>query len=399
MRHQDREIAAITAQVVAQDFIEYAIEQRLAEIARLQTVAAAQGISNVQDLVAAQFIAVDSLSLLEPVVPPGNLVNRRARQNIVLGTIFGIVLAAGLVLLLESMRDTVRFIDQVSQRFGVTGLGTLFKWSSQEIEEGSLVLWSAPNSSYAESFRHIRANLQFATANQHGNALLVSSPGPGEGKSTIISNLAIAIAQTGKRVVVVDGDLRRPALYRLFNGLQREPGLSNFLADLGADSDDIVTQTDIEGIHVIPSGPTPPNPAELLGSPRMVTLLNQLRERYDIVLVDSPPLLPVADGTILASQVDGAIVVVDGFGTRSSSLQAALDGLRNTQVNITGVIINKLKRPGLGYAYNYPYYYYYYSSYYSYYSQTDEANVNGARGLYLRLGQRARTAWSRLRRH
>ena len=196
--------------------------------------------------------------------------------------------------------------------------------------------------------------------NLKGNALLVTSPGAGEGKSTMIANLAVAVAQTGKKVVLLDGDLRRPSVHRLFKTLNREPGLSNYLANMGPELKDIVTRSEDGDIDVIPSGPTPPNPSELLGSKRMSDLLIELRNEYDQVFVDSPPLLPVADGAILGDQMDGAIIVVDAFGTRSASLDVALGALRRTNVNILGVIINKLRTRRFGYDYQYPYYYYYY---------------------------------------
>ena len=397
VKHSDPGLAAATAQVLAEQFINYAVEQRLAEIARLQTAAAAQGLTNVESLVSAQFTAVDSLSLLEPVRPPGRPTVPRTRQNITLGVILGLVLATGGALLLEGLGDTVRFHDQLNRRFGVNGLGIIFRWSSQDVEEDSPVVWKSPASSYAEAFRQIRANLQFATANQPGNVFMVTSPGPGEGKTTILSNLAVSLAHTGKRIAVIDGDLRRPSLHRQFDVARREPGLSNLLADQTAKLDDAMLPTEVEGITILPSGPTPPNPGELLGSSRMAALMSELRDKYDMVLVDSPPMLMVADTAVLSTQVDGAIVVVDGTSTRSSSLQAALETLRNTKVSIFGVIINKLKRSRFGYGYSYPYYYYYYS-FYSYYSD-ENGNGAGADGrFYTRLGRRAKTALSRLRR-
>ena len=375
-QHRNPMIAATTAQVVAKRFIDYAIEQRLGEIARLQGAAAAQGISNVTDLVAAQFTALDSLSLLEPEVPtPGKPVIPRTRQNIILGSILGLIVAAAAVMLLESMRDTVRSVKDLNRRFGVSGLGAIFKWSPQEVEVGELTISAAPSSSYAEALRQTRANLQFASANKPEPVYLISSPGPGEGKTTLICNLAVAFAQSGKRVVVVDGDLRRPSVHNFFESMPREPGLSNYLA--GIDDLEAVTHAaQHEGVHVLPSGPIPPNPAELLGSPRMSSLLTHLSKGFDLVLIDSPPLLVVADGSIIASQVDDLVMVVDGLRTRSSSLQAALDVARTTRVNVLGVVINKLKRSRFGYGYNYGYYYYY-QQYYRYYSSSDDASVNG----------------------
>ena len=377
-RHRDPNLAAVSAQIVAEEFIDFAIEQRLAEFARLSSAAASQGISTGEDLVTAQLAAIDSLSLLEPVLTPGSPVVPRTRLNIALGAILGLVLAAAAAALLDNIRDTVRFPDQLSRRFGVEGLGSIFKWSTHETNGVSPVLLTAPTSSYAEAFRQIRANLQFATANRPNKILLVASPGPQEGKSTVISNLAVALAHTGKRVVTIDGDLRRPTVHKLFGAVNREPGLSNYLADLKIEVSDVIQPTEVEGVHVIPGGPSPPNPAELLGSPKMGTLLRELSQRYDNVLLDSPPVLLVADASIMASQADGVIMVVDGFNTRSSSLRAALDAMRNTHVNILGVIMNKLKPSRFGYGYAYPYHYYYYSSNYSYYADPEQVHVNGS---------------------
>ena len=390
-------MAAQAAQLVAEEFVDYAIEQRLAEIARLQAAAAAQGVTNVEALVAAQFTAVDSLSILEPVSVPGSPFVPRTRLNIALGAVLGLLLALVASLILENLRDTVRFPDQLFSRFGVTSLGTLFRWPNQEVGPDELVVWELPRSSYAESFRQIRANLQFATANTDATVIMVSSPGPGEGKTTIVSNLAIALAQAGKRVVLVDCDLRRPSVHRMFKSVEREPGLTNVLAAMGAELSDAVQQTEMEGVSVVPCGPMPPNPAELLSSPRMKRLLAELAQQYDVVLVDSPPMLVVADGSIIAAQVDLVIVVVDGFGTRSSALRASLEVLQTTQVKSIAVIINKFKRTRFGYGYGYPYYYYYYHSNYKYYRDGDEAEEDIPVGLFQKVTHPARSAWRRVR--
>lgn len=384
--HSDPVTAASAAQQTAEKFIDYAIETSLADIARVQSAAAAQGITDIQGMIGAQFTAVDSLSLLEPVRPPGKPVIPQTRRNIQIGVVLGLIAAVAISAIWQNLRDTVRLPDQLERRFGVTGLGTMFAWSAQEVGDSGMVVANSPTSSFAEAFRQIRANIEFATTSQPVGVLLVSSPGPSEGKSAILSNLAAAFAQSGRRVLAVDADLRRPTLHRVFEIGGRDPGLSNLLARQGVELDDVIRQTGVEGVSLIPSGPSPPNPAELLGSAYMSELLQELKSRYDLVLVDSPPMLPVADGSIMASKVDGLVVVVDGFSTRSSSLQVTLDTVRNTQVNLLGVIINKLKRPRFGYGYGYGYHYYY-RSYHRYYSDedegsVDEGSVNGAnRGL------------------
>ena len=227
-RSTDPALAASAADVVTREFIDYVIERRLGEIARLQAAATAQGIGNVQDLVAQQFTMIDSLALLEP-VGGASVIAPRTRQNFLLGGIVGAMVATDAVLLLSSLSDTVRNPEEISRRFGVTPLGAIFKWPSNEVEEQEIIVWKAPLSTYSESFRQIRANLQFATANQPGRVYLVTSPGPGDGKSTIICNLAITLAQTGKQVVILDADLRRPSIHTRFASGAREPGLSNFL--------------------------------------------------------------------------------------------------------------------------------------------------------------------------
>ena len=392
-------LVGATADVVAREFIDYVIEQRLAEIARLQAAAAAQGITNVQDLVAAQFTLVDSLLLLEPVVVPSRPIDRGTRQSVLVGVVLGALLAMGGALLLYNLQDTVRNPDEVHERFGVTVLGTVFKWSPQFVEDNELIVWKAPTSGFSESFRQMRANLQFATANKPGQVYMITSPGPEEGKSTIICNLAVALAQSGKRVVIVDGDLRRPSVHSRFQPTTREPGLSNYLGDDSVELSDVLYATQADGISIIPGGPIPPNPSELLGSPRMGTLLEATKQEADIVLVDSPPILLVADGSILAAQMDGVVTVVDGSKTRSGSLSAALDTLRSTQVDLVGLVINKMKRVRFGYAYGYgyPYYYKYSDYYYTYYSSpdSDQGTTNGRGPLYRRPVEWVSSVFSR----
>ena len=398
-RSSNPELAATVASVVAREFIDFVVEQRLAEIARLQAAAATQGISNVPDLIAAQFTIIDSLSVLEPVVVPSRPILPRTRQNVLLGAVLGAMLALAGALLLASFSDTVRDPDEIRRRFGINTLGTIFRWSPKEVQDNELVLWKFPASGFSESFRQIRANLQFATSNRPNQVLMVSSPGPGEGKSTTISNLAIALAQTGKSVLVLDGDLRRPSIHRRFVPSSREPGLSNLLSDMTLGLSDVMQETQFEGISIVPGGPIPPNPSELFGPNRMSELTEEVRKTADVVLVDTPPVLVVADGAIIASQVDGAIIVVDGDSTRPASLKAALDALSNTEVKVIGLIVNKLKRVRFGYGYSYPYYYQY--DYYRYgYSESAELDgvnaVNGTGPIYRRPLVWAQSALSKL---
>ena len=397
VRHRDPDVAAITAEFVAEKFIDYTIEQRLTEIARVQAAATSQGITISETLVAAQLSAVDSLSLLDEVAVPGTPVVPRTRRNMLYSALLGILVAGGIVLLLESMGDRLKSPDELSSRFGVTSLGAIFKWDRNEVAEGELVVLSGGKSGYAEAFRQLRANIEFATANHPGNIYLMFSPAPDEGKSTMVSNLAVAFAMSGRRVALIDGDMRRPALHKIFSIQNGLPGLSNLLGSPDVSVDDVVHDSGVQGVDLIPSGPTPPNPTELLGSPNMTELLKHLANDYDIVFVDTPPILVVADASVLASRVDGAIIVVDGSTTKAASLKAALDIIHKTQARMVGGIVNKLRRPRFGYGYGYPYYHYYYSYYQSYYS-SEEISMNGTGRFYRRWAVRARSALSRIRR-
>lgn len=394
VRHGDPQLAAATANVLANEFIEYVIQQRLVEISNLQTAAASQGLTNVQDLVSAQAALIDSISVLEPAARPGSPILPRTRYNVVLSVILGAGLSVGGALLLSALRDTVRNPDEIRRRFGTAALGTVFTWASRDAEADQLVMWESPTSGYSESFRQIRANVQFATAGADSHTFLITSPGPSEGKTTILSNLAIALAQTGKRVIAVDGDLRRPTVHRRFRIKGRETGLSNFLSEPNLPLDDVVAKTDVEGVSIIVAGPIPPNPSELLGSPRMAVLLEQLADRYDVVFVDSPPTLMAADAPVIAAQVQEAIVVVDGRKTRTSSLKGTLESLGNSQVHILGVVLNNLKRGRFGYGYGYGYQYHYYR----YYGTEDgaEPSSNGSGPAYHRPLGWARWVLSKL---
>jgi capsular exopolysaccharide synthesis family protein len=364
VRHGNPVVAASTAQTIAEEFVTYAMEKRLSEIARIQSAAAVYGIT-AGDVAAAQLSAVDSLSILEPVEIPTTPVIPKTAQNTVLGGILGLMIAIAAIFIISGLEDTVRSPERLQEQFGVAGLGSVFNWTDEEGEmsAGPIIL-AAPTSTYAEAFRQFRANFEFSTASYDKHVYVVSSPGPSEGKTTVVSNLAVAIAQTGKKVLVVDGDLRRPSLSHVFEGMTKTTGLSNYLADRNIDASEVIrTSKESDGVDIISSGPIPPNPGELLASSRFRQLIEEITDLYDFILLDSPPLLPVADATVMASQVTGAMLIVDGQSTKSAALKAALVMIRNSKSPILGVVINKLKRQrfnyGYGYGYGYPYYRYY----------------------------------------
>ncbi|OPX90538.1 MAG: Tyrosine-protein kinase YwqD [Pelotomaculum sp. PtaB.Bin104] len=212
-----------------------------------------------------------------------------------------------------------------------------------------------PMSAIAESFRTLRTNIAYSSTDQPCRVILITSPGPGEGKTTIASNLGVVMAQAGSRVMILDCDFRRPVMHHVF-GLDQQTGLTNLLAQ-DLEVGEVVQSTEVEGLSVITCGPIPPNPSEMLGSQKMKDLLEKLSGQYDVVLLDSPPVVAVTDASVLASQVDGVILVFKTGKSRIDIASDAIAQLEKANARILGVILNKVKtHGGRYYRYNYHYY-------------------------------------------
>ena len=227
--------------------------------------------------------------------------------------------------------------------------------------DGTLVVNTRPDSIYAEMFRQVRTGFQFVAGAQSGKAYMISSVGPQEGKSTIMSNLGAALAQGSNQVTIVDSDLRRPTLHKFVGLDRRRGGLSSLIADSQPASAQL-RETEIPGLKTILSGPVPTNPADLLGSSRMDHIIDELKAGCDYLLLDSSPIMAAADATILAAKVDGVILVITMGETRTDTFRDALRQIQRAGTPIVGYIVNKVKtqRPGYGrYRYRYHYYYYY----------------------------------------
>ena len=204
-----------------------------------------------------------------------------------------------------------------------------------------LVTISNPRSPVSEAYRTLRTNLQFVSLDKPLQTLLVTSPGSEEGKSTTVSNLAVTIAQGEKRVILVDCDLRRPSLHKLF-ALQHDKGLTTMMVDDKALADPPLQETGVPGLWLLASGPLPPSPSDLLGSRRMDRVLETLRERADIVLLDAPPVVAASDAAVLAAKVDGVVLVVSAGQTKRDSVQAAKTKLEKVNANIIGAVLTNV---------------------------------------------------------
>ncbi len=234
----------------------------------------------------------------------------------------------------------------------------------------NLVIQSDPQGAASEAYRTLRTAVEYLAEEKGYKSFVVTSPLPEEGKTATTANLGAAIAHTGRRVILVSADLRRPTLEGYF-GLKRQPGLSGRLLDSLdlMNSYSYIKETSIENLHVMPSGEIPHNPAELLTTPRLSQVIEQLSNRFDIVLFDSPPVLPVADAAIIASKADATILVIDGAKTRRSAVEHSREALDKVSANVIGVVLNAYDLS------SFPHYYDYSSAkYYRQYGRYAEGN-------------------------
>lgn len=277
--------------------------------------------------------------------------------NMALGLGFGVLLGLAIAFLQEHLDNSVKTPDQMEREFGLTTLGML-----GDIREGEerIISSSRPQAALAEALRMVRSSLQFASVDGQIQSMLVTSAVPGEGKSTVAANLALVMAQKGLRVMLVDADMRSPRQHRIFE-LPNTVGLSSVIVGQSSIEDAVHIHED-SNLMILTSGPMPPNPAELLESVRARDLVLQLKASCDMVIFDSPPCTTMVDGSSLAAQVDGAVLVVRAGHTPKVAVARACQVLRETGTRLLGTILNRVSAQTDQYYYTY-YYRYYYSSY------------------------------------
>ncbi|MCW2594351.1 MAG: capsular exopolysaccharide family [Jatrophihabitans sp.] len=293
--------------------------------------------------------ATVKLSVVSGPTTPKAPISPRTRLNVLIGVALGLILGLALAALRELFDFSVRSAEALAQLSGIPVLGTIA--FDRTVKTQPLIIDNLAYSPRAESMRQIRTNLQFMEAAAASQVLVITSSVEAEGKSITAANLALSLAETGKQVVLIEADMRRPRLSELMD-VERSVGLSNVLARQ-VDLDDVLQKWGSEGLTILPSGTIPPNPAELLGGARMRELLTELRSRFDIALIDTPPVLPVTDSTVLAASADGTIVVFRAGKTRRWQLQAALESLTAVQATVLGCVLNMKpvsRRDASGYA-------------------------------------------------
>jgi succinoglycan biosynthesis transport protein ExoP len=329
-----------------------------------------QLLGNLEQVRLARLQNTPSVVQIEEAVVPTVPIRPLPIRNTVLGAIAGLMLAFGIAYVIEYLDDTLRSPIDVDQVLGIPVLGYIAEMKQPD-KNHKLYVATYPRSPVAEAFRTLRANIEFS-GEQAPKTILVTSSRPGEGKTTVASNLAAIYAQNGKRVVLVDGDLRRPAIHNVV-GIPNRLGLTTLLRDsLKPENVWKNWGAGLRGMHIITSGYLPANPAELLGSDKMLNIMSELRKSADVIIFDGPPIM-VADVQILASLMDGVILVLRPGRSPADEAKSTLTQLKRSGATVLGVVFNRI--PKNGSRHYGAYRYYSANSYNNYYSQKRGADT------------------------
>lgn len=306
-------------------------------------------------------IALGGGEVIEPAALPREPVALDHIKNGFLAAFLGLALGVGIALLRERLDDRFRGRTDVERALLTPVLATIPRYKDGSSVTNPLAITNLrPRGPAAESYRTLRTSLQFIASQRSIRSILVTSPGEAEGKTTTSVNLATAIAQAGRRCMLVSGDLRRPMLERYYGTSMYNGGLSTWLSYQDDDLDGLIRLSGVDELSFLPSGPVPPNPAELLNSPRFQEMVRMLEERYDMVVFDCPPTLPVADAPTMAASIGGVILVIDADSTGRSSAVHAKEALERVGGHILGCVLNAYDPSAAPYGYGKRYGYGYY---------------------------------------
>jgi capsular exopolysaccharide synthesis family protein len=300
-------------------------------------------------------VSAGNMRIVEHAQAPEYPIKPNKKKNVLLAAVLGLMMGCGFAFFLEYLDNTIKSPDDL-KRYKLAYLAPVpFIEPNEEEKLPFLVAYHTPKSSASEAYRSLRTSLLFSSAEHPPQVLMISSPGPGEGKSITCANLAVTMAQAGSKTIILDCDLRRPRIHKYF-ALSREQGMSNILTG-SEDVTAMILATDIPNLYFIPSGPVPPNPSELLGAKRMDHLIEVLRKSYDRIIIDAPPVSAVTDASILTHVTDGLVLIVRSKHTIIKQLESTLEILRPMPTKILGVVLNAVDLSKDNYYYyNYNYY-------------------------------------------
>lgn len=294
------------------------------------------------------------VSIVQPALRPGAPVSPQPARNIALALFLGVMLGVGAAFVTEYLDTTIKHKEDIEERLGMPVLAGVPKIRTRVDE---LYLEGDNQSAFAETFRKLRTAIQLYGGEAPIQTILVSSPFSGDGKTTTALNLAAVYAYAGNQTILVEADLRRPALHRIFPG-QELNGLT--LALLGRTSlSNAIIETDVPNLYCIPAAAIPPNPVEILASERMQSIIDELKQRFHTIIIDAPPLLPVADASTIVPRVDGTLIVARTKETRRDRLRETVQLVEKSRGRVLGVVMNAVSLDESG---GYAYQYYTYSS-------------------------------------
>lgn len=306
-------------------------------------------------------IKTNNVRILDLAEVPRAPIAPNTNKNLQYGVLGGLIFGVGLAFFFEYLDNRIKSPEEIRTHLGVAFLGLVPGSHKRSGPPTTPLITSGVPPSFAEAFRVVRTNVLFSSAEESARSVLVASAGPGEGKTLVASNLAIALAQAGQRVLIIDGDLRRPRLHDVFS-VKQEPGLSNLIVG-DAKAADVFRASQV-GVTVLPSGRIPPNPAELLGSKRFKDLLARLGEHFDWIVIDSPPVMVVTDPMVVAHIVSGVLFVVSADATSRHTARTAIDQLVTSRAHVLGAVLNRVDLDKNGYYYS-QYYKREYNEYYT----------------------------------
>jgi capsular exopolysaccharide synthesis family protein len=305
-------------------------------------------------------LKANNVRILDRATPPRVAASPVLALNLSLGVAVGLIFGLALAFAIESMDNTIKTPEAAEALIGAPLLGVVPMLSQAkrhliaDAPERDLAVFKDPTSLAAEACRSIRTNMLFISAQKEFSLFSVTSPGPQDGKTTVAINLAVTMAQAGGRVLLIDTDMRKPRIHKSF-GLKSDKGISSVMAG-DVQLNDAICKSEVPNLDILPCGPMPPNPAELLHTERFRQILAQCRGSYDRVVLDSPPIAPVTDPAIIGSVTDGVVLVLRAGHTTREAAQFARRQLADAGARILGLVINKSDRKGGGYGYGYGYY-------------------------------------------
>ena len=317
--------------------------------------------------------------IIDPAIVPANRSKPSSKTNILVGLFLGLALGVGIASVREYLDNTVKTVEDIERNHQHV-LGIIPALNNEGINKRKIVTsvpWQRevqtikrtiitkedPKSPISEAYRSLRTSILYSSPDKQIKSIIISSPGPGEGKTTTTANLAITFANMGKKTLLIDADLRRPVVHHIF-GVEKSPGLTDYLTGQESEFKNLIMSTDVKNLSVCTSGLNPPNPSELLGSDKMSKLIDILEQEWDIILLDSPPMVAVTDATIVSREIDAMILVVHSGKTDKHSYQRTVATLRGINAPLVGVVLNSVTSKN-----SYGSYYYYYQNYS--YSQTN----------------------------